>query len=48
MANITKNGDRSILIIESVKVSDSGEYKCEDNSTAGYASSSVDVEVKGI
>ncbi|XP_068759681.1 fibroblast growth factor receptor 1-like [Montipora capricornis] len=47
MATITKNGDRSILIIESVKVSDSGEYKCEDNNTAGYASSSVNVDVKG-
>ncbi|XP_068757938.1 fibroblast growth factor receptor 1-A-like [Montipora capricornis] len=46
MANITKNGDRSILIIERVKVSDSGEYMCEANNAAGFASSSVNVEVR--
>ncbi|XP_068713187.1 fibroblast growth factor receptor 4-like [Montipora foliosa] len=46
MANITKNGDRSILIIERVNVSDSGEYMCEANNAAGFASSSVNVEVR--
>ncbi|XP_068690815.1 contactin-1-like [Montipora foliosa] len=45
-ANITKNGDRSILIIESVKVSDSGEYICKAKNAAGTASSSVYVEVR--
>ncbi|XP_068690784.1 neural cell adhesion molecule L1-like [Montipora foliosa] len=48
MANITKNGDRSILIIERVKVSDTGKYICEANNTAGSASSSVDVEVRAL
>ena len=47
-ANITNNGDRSILIIESVKVSDSGEYICKAKNAAGTASSSVDVEVRGM
>ncbi|XP_068690792.1 hemicentin-1-like [Montipora foliosa] len=46
MANIIKNGDRSILIIERVKVSDSGEYMCDANNAAGFASSSVNVEVR--
>ena len=48
MANITKNGNRSILVIESVKVSDSGEYICKAKNAAGTASSSVDVEVRGM
>ncbi|XP_068747392.1 hemicentin-1-like [Montipora capricornis] len=48
MANITKNGDRSILIIASVKVSDSGEYICEAYNAAGTASSSVYVEVRAL
>ena len=47
MANITKNRYRSILIIERVKVSDSGEYMCEANNAAGFTSSSVNVEVRG-
>ena len=48
MANISKNGDRSILIIERVKVSDSGEYVCEAKNAAGTTSLSVDVEVRGM
>ena len=47
-ATITKNGDRSILIIESVKVSDSGKYICEAKNAAGTAASSVEVEVRGM
>ena len=46
-AKITKNEDRSIFIIERVKVSDSGEYVCEANNAAGDASSSVNVTVRG-
>ena len=48
MANITNNGDRSILVIVRVKVSDSGEYVCEAKNAAGTSSSSVDVEVRGM
>ncbi|XP_068757949.1 fibroblast growth factor receptor 1-like [Montipora capricornis] len=48
MAYITKNGNRSLLIIESVKVSDSGEYICKAKNAAGTASSSVDVEVRAL
>ncbi|XP_068713192.1 immunoglobulin superfamily member 10-like [Montipora foliosa] len=46
-AKITKNGDRSIFIIERVKVSDGGEYVCEANNAAGDASLSVNVTVRG-
>ena len=46
-AKITKNEERSILIIERVKVSDGGEYVCEANNEAGDASSSVNVTVRG-
>ena len=46
-AKITKNEDRSIFIIERVKVSDGGEYVCEANNAAGDASSSVNVTVRG-
>ena len=48
MANITNNGDRSILIIVRVKVSDSGKYVCEAKNAAGTTSLSVDVEVRGM
>ena len=46
-ANITENGDSSILVIEKVKVSDSGKYSCEALNKAGSASSSVDIEIRG-
>ncbi|XP_068759688.1 hemicentin-1-like [Montipora capricornis] len=46
MAKITNNGDRSILIIVRVKVSDSGEYVCEAKNAAGTTSLSVDVKVR--
>ena len=46
-ANITENGDSSILIIEKVEVSDSGEYSCQALNKAVSASSSVDIEIRG-
>ena len=46
-ANITENGDISILVIEKVEVSDSGEYSCQALNKAGAASSSVDIEIRG-
>ncbi|XP_068703723.1 vascular endothelial growth factor receptor 1-like [Montipora foliosa] len=46
-ANITENGDSSILLIEKVEVSDSGEYSCKVLSKAGSASSSVDIKIRG-
>ena len=46
-ANITENGDSSILVIEKVEVSDSGKYTCEALNKAGSASSSVDIEIRG-
>ena len=46
-AKITKNEDSSILIIESVKGSDGGEYVCKANNAAGDASASVNVTVRG-
>ena len=46
-ANITENGDSSILVIEKVEVSDSGEYSCQALNKAGSASSSVDIEIRG-
>ena len=46
-ANITKNGDSSILVIEKVEVSDSGEYSCEARNKAGSVSSSVNIQIKG-
>ncbi|XP_068691047.1 inactive tyrosine-protein kinase 7-like [Montipora foliosa] len=47
-ANITENGDSSILVIEKVEVSDSGEYSCQALNKAGSASSSVDIEIRGL
>ncbi|XP_068691056.1 vascular endothelial growth factor receptor 1-like [Montipora foliosa] len=47
-ANITENGDSSILVIEKVEVSDSGEYSCQALNKAGSASSSVNVEIRGL
>ena len=46
-ANITENGDSSILLIEKVEVSDSGEYSCKVLNKAGSASSSVDIKIRG-
>ena len=46
-ANITENGDSSILVIEKVDVSDSGEYSCHALNKAGSASFSVDIEIRG-
>ena len=46
-AKITKKEDMSILIIESVKGSDGGEYVCTANNAAGDASASVNVIVRG-
>ncbi|XP_068691081.1 hemicentin-1-like [Montipora foliosa] len=47
-ANITENDDSSILVIEKVEVSDSGEYSCQALNKAGSASSSVDIEIRGL
>ncbi|XP_068703705.1 tyrosine-protein kinase-like otk [Montipora foliosa] len=46
-ANITENGDSSILLIEKVQVSDSGKYSCKVLNKAGSASSSVDIKIRG-
>ena len=46
-ANITENGDSSILLIEKVEVSDSGKYSCKVLNMAGSASSSVDIKIRG-
>ena len=46
-ANITENGDSSILLIEKVEVSDSGEYSCKALNKAGSASSSVYIKIRG-
>ncbi|XP_068691329.1 vascular endothelial growth factor receptor 1-like isoform X2 [Montipora foliosa] len=46
-ANITENGDSSILVIEKVEVSDGGEYSCQALNKAGSASSSVDIKIRG-
>ena len=46
-ANITENGDSSILLIEKVEVSDSGEYSCKVLNKAGSASTSVDIKIRG-
>ena len=46
-ASITENGDSSILVIEKVEVSDSGEYLCQALNKEGSASSSVDIEIRG-
>ena len=46
-ANVFENGDSSILVIEKVEVSDSGEYSCQALNKAGSASSSVDIEIRG-
>ncbi|XP_068712548.1 protein sax-3-like [Montipora foliosa] len=48
MAYIAKSGKRNLLIIDSVKVSDSGEYICNAKNAAGTASSSVDVKVRAL
>ena len=46
-ANISENSDSSILVIEKVEVSDSGEYSCKALNKAGSASSSVDIKIRG-
>ncbi|XP_068690219.1 receptor-type tyrosine-protein phosphatase F-like [Montipora foliosa] len=45
-AIITENGDSSILLIEKVEVSDSGEYSCKVLNKAGSASSSVYIKIR--
>ncbi|XP_068705132.1 vascular endothelial growth factor receptor 1-like [Montipora foliosa] len=47
-ANITKDGNRSILVIERAEVFDSGKYSCEALNKAGSASSSVDIKIRGL
>ena len=47
-ANIHRNGNNnSTLVIEKVLISDSGKYSCEAIHEAGYASTSVDINVTG-
>ena len=46
-ATITENGDSSILVIEEVEVSDSGEYSCQALNKEGSASYSVDIKIRG-
>ncbi|XP_068713480.1 peroxidasin homolog [Montipora foliosa] len=47
-ANITDNGDTSILVIEPVEVFDSGEYSCEALNKAGSADSSVHTKIRAL
>ena len=46
-AKSSKDGNRSILVIERAEVFDSGKYSCEALNKAGSASSSVDIKIMG-
>ena len=45
---VTKDGDKiSTLVIEKVDTDDSGDYSCEAQFQAGFASSTVEIKVRG-